>query len=1473
MILGSIILSIPAVQTRLAKSAMDAINKDYNTNIKIDRVSATLFSWNTDLRGIYIEDYKKDTLFYIEELTTSILSIKNAIDGKLAFGDIEIDGLVFKLKTYKGERDSNLDIFVARFDSETPSSTPSTFLLTSSDIEIKNGNFKLIDENFETAEILDFKNLNGITSDLIVSGPNVNINVESLSFLDKRGLEVEKLSSKFSYSLTEMLFKDLKIATAESELKGELRFFYERKDFSDFLNKVKLEGDFKDSKIAFKELNIFYDEFSKTRNANFKTQVSGTLNNLQTIGLELTAAETLIKGDFNFKNLFKSADGFKMDAGIENVSSNYSELKEILPRLLGNILPSSFVKLGDFTIRGNTIVTEHTIDAQLNLYTAIGSSKSDLVLTNIDDIDNAVYKGFVSLINFDLGYFINEKDLGKISLDFNVDGSGFTQESLNTEVVGDVFNIEYAGYNYQDIKVSGVIKDQLFDGEMTVNDANLKLDFKGLADLSQEKNTFDFRASVAHADFRKLKITKDSVAVFKGDVSMDVVGNTINDFVGDINFNKTSYTNLNDTYFFDDFTIASSFEKENGDRIIKINSPDIIRGEMSGKFKLEELRKLAENSLGSIYVNYDPYEISEGQHIDFNFKIYNKIIEAFFPEVAFGKNTTLKGEITANEGDFKLSFRSPSINAFGTILDNIYLQIDNKNPLFNTYVEVGEIDMEFYAIKDFSLINTKLKDTLFFRTEFKGGNTIKDRFNLNLYHTFNKSKRSVLGFKKSDLTFKGNKWVLNRANNNRNRIVFDKKLDSITIDEIALSHIDEQIKLNGKLIDSTYKDLHLQFKKVSLDKITPEIENLKVNGIVDGRISVLQNNDNYLPSSNLKINSLAVNEFPLGDFDIGVVGNQDLTNYVVNAQLKSEEKESLSVIGTISTANKTPEANLFASFTDFSMEPFSPLGEDVISNIRGLVSGSAQIKGDISNPSIGGVLSLIDAGMKIPYLNADYSFNDYARVRLYDQTFDFENIILTDTAFNTSAELTGTISHESFEDWNLNLSVDTKDERFLILNKTANEEEDILYYGTGFIKGTGEIYGLTNALTIKVDAATGDGTAIKIPVSDVAAIGDYSFINFSDKKETVIIDEERKLDDYHGLELEFDLDIKSNAEVEIVVDQKSGSTIKGRGNGLLLLRINTRGKFEMFGDFLTDTGEYNYKFGGIIDKKLQVKPGGTLVWDGDPLNARINIEAVYALNANPAPLLDNSSFTRRIPTEAVISLTGELEHPVPDFSVEFPGLNSVLKSELKYRLQDKDKREQQVFSLLAQGTFISELNITQEAITGNLIQTASGLLNQVLADDDGVFNLGVSYEQGYRDRNADIRTEDRVGVTVSTQISDRVLINGKVGVPVGGVNETVLVGNIEVEILLNEEGTLSLKVFNKENEIQQFIADRQGYTQGVGLSYQVDFDSFKELFQKIFGIKKKEKKKTKTISKTEDDETIEGKGIVKFSQKGKKKQR
>lgn len=1432
-ILSTLIFSLPIVQTLLAQYATKKINDQYGTNINIERLRVSLISWDTALEGVFVEDYQKDTLFYINELKTSILSVGNLAQGNLEFGDIAVDELNFKLKTYFGEEGTNLEVFVDKLDDgkPRPPGTP-PFSLSSSYVDIKKSKFQYLDDNLEKSTILNFDSLHIGAADFKILGPDVTADIQNMGFYSNRGLKVNQLATNFTYTKEQMRFDSLKIETPLSALDGNLVFNYNREDFKDFLNKVNVVADFKESKVAFDEVNLLYNEFGKGKEVTFSADINGVLNDLNTDNLFLFSDNTGIRGDFNFKNLFSSQKPFSLNAEMKNVTSSYYQLNALLPNLIGNSLPSTFSKLGQFTIRGNAVITNSSIDAKVNLNTAIGSSYADIILSNFNDIDDATYTGFISLIDFDLGDFAESKSLGKTTLDFNVEGRGFVKEKLNTEIIGQIYTIEFNGYTYQDLRVSGILKDQLFDGSLVSNDENIKFDFKGLANVAENKNNFNFIASVDYADLRKLNFINDSVSIFKGNVIMDISGNTLDNITGDIKFTQTSYQNINDTYYFEDFAITSNFDAANI-RTININSPDIITGFMKGNFKVKELDKLVQNSLGSIYTNYKPFEISNGQNLSFNFKIYNKIVDVFFPDVRFDPNTFIKGNIVADEGDFKLNFESPSIAALGTEADNIEVRIDNKNPLFNTYVSVGELNTPYYNFKDFNLINTTLKDTLFFRSEFKGGSNFNDSYNLNFYHTFNKENKSVIGLKTSDVNFKGNKWILNKEGDNKNKVILNRALDSITIQEIVMNNDEkEQIKLRGQLADSTYKDLQLEFKIVSLNKITPAIDSLKLQGEVNGTLNVLQKDGIYLPSSNLNINAFGINDIPLGDLAINIIGNKDLTEFQVNSQLSDNGLEKFSVVGKIDNKEKIPKADLIANFNDFNLEPFSPLGEGVIDHIRGDMDGRVRIGGNVDNPIFNGLLTLDNAGIAIPYLNVDYSFAPRSRVVLSDQTFNFENVALKDIEKGTEANLDGTISHSFFKNWVLDLNVDTNNDRFLILNTEFKEGD--LYYGTGYLNGTGRIYGPTTALNIKVNGETARGTSLKIPLSDVASVGDYSFINFIEKKDRQTIEGQRQLKDYQGLELEFDLDVTPEAEVEIVTDTKTGSSLKGTGVGIILIQINTNGKFEMYGDFVVVTGEFNYKFGGIIDKKFRVAPGGTINWDQKPLEALLDMEAVYSLNANPAPLLEGSGFTRRIPTDVVIRLTGELQSPDIDFGIDFPGTSSIVQSELEYRLQDPTVEEKNAIFLLAQGTFVNaQSGISQQAVTGNLVQSASGILNSILSGNNDKFNLGLSYEQGIIDRAADITTDDRIGVTVSTQISDRILFNGKVGVPVGASTETLVAGDFEIQLLLNEEGTLSAKFFSRQSEIQAYLSDQQGSTQGAGLTYEVDFNNFRELFRKI----------------------------------------
>ncbi len=1443
-----LVLSLPPIQTYLGKKVTKRINDDYGTNINIEKIGLKI-NGDVELKSVYIEDYKKDTLININKLNTSILSFRNIYNGKLTFGDIEINGLTFNIRTYKGEPNSNLDVFVKKFEEDNPKKEVKTFLLSSSDVSIYDGTFRMINDNLETPKSIEFDKLYLNATNFIINDSDISARINTFAFIDHRGLVIKNMVTSFEFTPDHLSFEDLSITTSHSHLKGNVKFTYEPGGMLDFTNKVNVEANFKDSEVLLDEMNTFFNEFGVNQLATLNVNLSGTLNDLQANNLKLTTnSRTRIFGDINFKNLFnKTEHSFAMDGRFDDLSSNYYDLKALLPNILGETIPTVFAKVGNFSINGTTKITSTNIDSNIKIRTDIGVIDTKMVMSNIDHIDNASYKGNIIFDQFDIGKLLNDPNIQHTSFDLNVDGKGFTLANLKTDVAGKVFSLNYNNYTYMDISILGQIGNNVFNGDLVSNDENFKLKFNGLANLSKKVKALDFTAEVEYANLHALNfIKKDSLSVFKGNIAMSMQGTGINDAYGTLNFTNTTYINQNDEYFFEDFEIVSSFD--DNERTISINSPDIIEGTMSGIFKFEDIGKLVENSIGSIYTNYLPHKIKENQYLNFNFTIYNKIIEVFVHELVLGPNTSIKGRIESDERGFKLNFKSPQIKLKQYFANNVDLKIDNSNPLFNTFIEIDSVNTNFYNVSNFSLINVTQRDTLFIKSEFKGGNLNKDNFDLSLFYTIDPNNKSVVGFRKSGITFKENDWVINENRDRENKITFDRDFKYFDISDIVMSHFDEEIELAGELRDSSYKDIRVNFKDVDLNKITPRIDSLQFAGNVNGKLELLQKDGVYLPNTSLVIDRFKFNEYELGDLKADIIGNESLTNYEVDLLLENDNLKSLIAKGFIDVSASNSSINLDIAFDEFQLDFLNIFGKDVINNIRGVASGNVKATGNLKKPDINGLLVLNNAGLTIPLLNVDYAFDFDSEVKLEEQKFIFNDVILTDSQFFSRATLNGFMSHTNFSDFRLGLNFDTK--RLLVLN--TEDSEDAVYYGTAFITGKATIYGPTEQLVIKVDGSTAQGTVFKIPLNDTKSFGDNSYIHFlsPEEKAARLRGETFLQTDIKGLELDFDLDVNQNADLEIVIDRKSGSTIQGTGAGNLLIEINTNGKFNMYGDFIIYKGSYNFAYGGVFQKKLEVERGGNLQWNGDPLKAVLNLKAIYKTNANPSVLLDNP-INRSIPVNVELNLSGQLEQPDLEFTFGFPNVSSTIKSELDYRLETRESRENQGVFLLATGSFASEISLGQQAY-GTVEDRVNSLFNSLFSDGNDKVQVGVNFESG--ESTPEYQTDDRLGLTLSTKISDRVLFNGKVGVPVGGVNQTVIAGDAEIELLLNDDGTLSAKFFNRENNIRNF-GEEIGYTQGLGLSYSVEFDTFKELLQIIFsGKNKKDKEEEKREAEARKEE-------------------
>ncbi|SNR52677.1 Family of unknown function [Lutibacter agarilyticus] len=1463
----SLLLSLPFVQTKLGNSATSFLQKEFDVDIKVERIDMSILG-SVQFENVLIKDHHADSLIYVENLESSLYSFTKIMNNKLEFGSISLDNFMLNIKTYKNEVDDGLTVFVDKFSSEDDSETPSTFKLTSDALFLNKGYVEIIDENIENVTPIFFKNIKGLGNDFKIEGPNVSVAISDFSFVENHNINVTSFSSNFYYTKSAMQFLNTILETDTSNLAADIEFNYKREDFSDFNNKVNILGTLKESHISLTDLKSFYNEIGTEDVLYLTANISGQLNSLVIKNLKLKSeANAIIDGDLHLVNSFNTENGFSLEADFNNLTSDYEHLKILLPNLLGANLPVALKDLGNFKLKGKTYVTSNLISAKVLIDTELGVAETDLELSDLHNIENASYKGSIKTIDFKLGTILNDDLMGIVSLDAEIDGEGFSFDNINSSIKGVISKFEYNTYPYKNVSVNGIVKNKHFNGEMEVNDDNIKLNFNGLADFSKDVYKFDFKTAVDYCDLYKLNIFKrDTISILKGDIDINFTGNKLDNLVGEINFKNSLYTNQKGDYFFKDFAITSS--NIDSIRTVTINSPEIIQGEVTGQFKFNELGKLVQNSIGSIYTNYEPFKVTQNQYLDFRFEIYNKIVELFLPEVVLSANTFINGTIDADKNLFKLKVKSPRVKAYSAQIDSVLLQIDNKNPLFNTQLIIDNIKSNIYNVSDLYLVNKTLNDTLYFGAQFKGGKYKTETYNLAFYHTFNKENQSVVGVQKSSFNFKNNEWFINPNNNDDNKLVVNAASKTYTFSPFLISSKEQSIDFSGVINDTISKDLKFNFKNVNLDAITPEIDSLNLEGIINGNIQYTEFNEMVRPSVNLSVTNFNINNSYQGNLDINVEGKNSVTQYLLDISLERENEVNFSAIGEIDFATPKPTLDVVINFEEFKLDAFSPLGEDVFNKIRGYAYGTVHATGLVSNPTMEGDLFLDEAGMYFPYLNVNYDFLGTSVINFRNQTFDFEDVTLRDVKHGTKASLTGTLKHQNFEVWSLNLAVESNN----ILVLDTEEEETSLYYGTAYFDGNATIVGPTDKLLIDITGKTNKGTHFIMPISDVKTAETSQLIRFINTDPFVEDEEIRKAfisDKLKGLTMNFNLEVTKEAVFEMVIDKVSRSYLKGSGEGNLQIELDTKDKFNMYGDFVIDNGIYDFKYGGFISKPFSVKKGGVISWSGDPLTANMDIQAIYRVSANPRTLLENLNSSRKIPVDLITRFTGELFNSTIDFDIEIPNSSSTVASELAFKLSN-DKTTQFI-ALLVTGSFYNEGDLGANSNTvlyGTGMDMLTNAFDNILNSDDSRFRLTPVYTVGENNAVDNLDINDQVSLALDYQVNERILINGKVGMPIGTGTQTDIIGEVNVEFLMNEAGTLRSSVFNRQNDIQYSNQDEEGYTQGVGLNYQIDFDNSKELLEKL-SLKKKKVIDSVGINNQAID-TIKNQKLVNF--KTKKKQ-
>ena len=1410
---------IPSIQTGITSSIIKKVNKQYGIEVVLGRTQIIPIQLKTQLGQLLILDHKKDTLFYIEEVSTSIAELSALLEGRINMSNYKLDGAEANIVIYPQDSSSNLDIWLAKIKRPTKTND---FRFEAQTVLAENLKLRYKDSVRSRKIFLERLELNNLSIE------NKNLYAEYVSLDNGLFDDFNLMSSTFKMVFEEddLLISNLYLRSTLSEISiNELQF----QDFSNVEERTKINFDIAPSFVTFEEFESLIPNSTLLRLQNslfFEGKGlydDGQINASKT---KIQYLDSYFEGALYVEEINnKKSDFFFVSKDTNLKPLELSEFIELNAQWSSYL--NSFSSLrweGLIQREENNFVVESIVD------TNQGTLFSDLKYNE----ESETFNGLLSSDEFNFGILFKELPQIPTSLDLEFTGQSFELDKLKAQLEGGICTVSVRNKTFEDIEFSGYFSDKLFNGLVYSSQEDFSFDISGSVDFSLPVYNYNINFLLKRFRLFKFGIGNDELSNLNFNLNLNLDGNYFSELEGVLQFNDGRYADRDNYLEFKDLVVNTS-RSDDDFRLFEFVSDDLVSGVVKSDIEWTYIDEYFNRVKNRILGVVEPISTAnQNNALIFDLDLKSKIAALLNPNFKLSENSSLKGNFNLRDSLTQLSINTPLLTFQNYEIHNLIGDLNNNSEQVGLTFAIDSVKSSLINLRELTFDAFEQQDSILSTLKFKSSRSNSNVFELNLSQPINSSQETIdIYIKPSQLGLKGKTWKLNTANALDHKLSYNPKEQRLKINQIELANDDgDRIQINAPYIADTEKQIDLNFKGVQLFKVTPDIRNLELDGVLDGFMTINQINGQYIPSTSLEIEDLSVNQEVVGDAQMVIAGNRDLSSFEVASWIEGEQKTLLNIQGNIEQdEDERYIYKLNAELDDFGIAPFSPLGKQTLHRLRGGLTGDIDVSGSLEKPMLNGLLRLNNGGMAFQYLNTDYRISDQAIIQIENQNFDFINFDFRDRIYDTSANISGRISHENFKIWNLDLEVDTNFNRFLILN--TDNQPNSLYYGTGFVLGKGYIKGLSTQLNIEFNGASAQGTSLKIPLGDAESESDYSFINFVGDKTIEQMKNEKVLKTYRGLELNFDIEVTDQAEVEIVIDPRSGSSLKGSGEGLLLMEINTDGKFNMYGEFVAVEGFYNYKFGGLIDKRFKLQPGGTLLWDGDPLAAQLQMDAVYSLNANPSPILESTSFSGRIPTEVLVRLDGELEAPNINFDIAFPNTSSVIQSELQYRLQDPTIRERNAFFLLAQGTFVNDqIGINQQALTGNLFQTASGLLDQVLGESE-TFDLGLSYEQGFLDPTADVQIENRIGVTVSTQISDRILINGKVGVPVGGVSETVIAGDLEIQIILNDEGTLSAKIFNRENEIRQFLAEQQGYTQGVGLSYQVDFDNFKSLLMKI----------------------------------------
>ncbi len=1439
------LLLYPSVQTWLAQRLSARLTAELGITVHIDRVELRPFG-PEHLRGVYLADLHGDTLITADDLRIAGLRFRpraRLIEART----LELHGGRFALRTDSGEVKSNLTRVLDRLSGTDTTAAGEPWSLRCGRFTIDGMHFSYANGNTRPAPFgvdLDHVDVTGATvtgSDLVVAGDSILADLERVALREKSGLQLDRLSGRATVSPRGIRIDGMRLRTPGTDLDGELAFITSSwSDFAAFTERVQLRLDLRPSRLQFADIALFAPDLQGIDlPIRVKGLFRGTVNELKGRHVEIGfGRRSFFRGSADLSGL-PDIDNTFMVVDVEEVRTDAQELEAIpVPPFMQGArlaMPEEVHRLGDIAFAGNFTGFLNAFTAYGKARTAAGAFRTDLSFERDTVSGLANFNGRVATDGLDIARITGEGTLGTMACDLRVKAVGRTLRTMRADLEGEVPLFTFNGSPLTNITINGRLEPNRFNGSLQARDPKLFLDFQGLADLSGRWPEVDFSAQVQHADLRSLGLiggegynSVNMLVKARGQLAPDSLK-------GELQLHDISYCDGEADIALGDLLLRS--DRWEGLPMIELRS-SVADATITGPF----LPTLLPGALRSVLFSVFPAlqdEVSyaqEDQHFAFELHVKEAqpILDLLVPGLEVEPGMRASGSFDSRTFGLDLEAMIPFVRYGAFSGDSVHVILDKT------------LDVLLFS---FHSARQTLSDSTFLSGIALSGKAYQDEFELlagwsgasNGTEGELNLAGQVLGLRSASIDMLPSRLYFGRGMWHNERAAHIR-LDSTTIaiDSLALENEGQHVLLDGTISKDPARDLRFSLVDLRLENVMPFYEGPELHGVIRGDGRAFDLYGSPFISSDLRLDSFAVADRRVGDIHVSAAWNERSRYIDLSGTLQRDTLKALDFVGMFTPGAEQDELDLTLLFDRFDVafiEPYLPEG---MSQLSGTLTGDIKVTGRLEEPLLNGSLLLHEAGVRVDYTNTRYAFTH--RIDIRPNYFALDLVKVHDEEGNVGTAV-GTIVHRAFRDWNFDVSVDM--ERMLVLNTTISQNE--LYYGKAYGTGRLQVSGYADNLELTVDARTEAGTNIHFPLGGSMEVGNISYVRFLNNG--LAGDTLKQEVDLSGIRLDMDVEVTPDAQFELIFDPTVGDVLSGRGHGNLEMTVTPTGDFSMRGDVEVVGGDYLFTLRNLVNKRFGVDPGGHITWYGDPFDAQLNVNAVYKLRTAlyDVMLEKSDAYKKRVPVEVVMQLKDKLLNPDIRFQVRLPSVDEGVRTQVNSVLSDPDEMNKQVFSLIVMNKFTppSTLSTPQSGSGGNFAQTTGSemLSNQVsnwlnrLSKD---FDLGVNYRPGNQ------ITQDELEVAVSTQLfNERLQVSTNLGYQSPSAtaqSQNQFIGDFAVEYLLTDAGKLRVKAFSQSNDKNLNQADQAPTTQGVGLRYQEEFDSFGEFWRKFTAVFRKEER-------------------------------